>query len=71
MQPDPKNASHVLGTLLVLPVRNVYDWASAMHRMCYCCEGMQGVALQYFVVEEYTPIEMQDTQGLPCNTGRS
>ena len=37
MQPPP-NASAACGTLILLTVRNPWDWARALYRVCYCCK---------------------------------
>ena len=37
MQPPP-NASAACGTLVLLTVRNPWDWANALFGICYCCK---------------------------------
>ena len=50
MQPEVTNATQACGTLVVLSVRNAYDWARALFGICYCCTvsaapaGVRGVA---------------------------
>lgn len=40
-QPLPASPSELAYTLVVVAVRNPFDWAAALHRLCYCCSRMQ------------------------------
>lgn len=55
--------------LLVLPVRNPFDWARAMYRCCYCCDSMQSMDFDEFLVSEYKPAASIDAHGELCYTG--
>lgn len=37
----PASPGELAHTLVVVPVRNPYDWATALHRVCYCCTRME------------------------------
>ena len=41
MQPPP-NATAACGTLVLLTVRNPWDWARALYGVCYCCRVRHG-----------------------------
>lgn len=41
LQPYPKHFENYRHTVLVIPVRNPYDWLMAMHGTCYCCTSME------------------------------
>ena len=69
LQPDPRSANDTCGVLLVLPVRNPYDWAQALHRVCYCCGGMQYLTFEQFVKAPYQPQNAHDSHGEHCQTG--
>ncbi|KAL4421622.1 hypothetical protein ABPG75_010913 [Micractinium tetrahymenae] len=70
MQPLPADPAEHAHTLLVVPVRNPYDWATALFHMCYCCTGMQQRGFVDFVQLPYTPdlFQRDAGSGLPCTS---
>ena len=69
MQPDPAN--HTCGVMVVVMVRNVYDWAARMKRMCYHCEDIAKLRLNQFLRAPYAPMcwRKSTTDCLECDTG--
>jgi hypothetical protein len=51
LQPVPAHPSP--HTLVIMSVRNAYDWAAAMHRLCYCCERRTRLGIDAFLEEPF------------------
>ncbi|KAL4519851.1 hypothetical protein Ndes2437A_g08015 [Nannochloris sp. 'desiccata'] len=61
-------------TLVLIVVRNPYDWLDSMHRSCYCCEEVSDKSLEEFLKSPFqtTPIDpvtkdTRPTEGCPLD----
>ncbi|KAL4421614.1 hypothetical protein ABPG75_010905 [Micractinium tetrahymenae] len=69
-RPAPADPAEHAHTLLVVPVRNPYDWVMALRQMCYCCMKMQQLGFADFVQQPYAPdlFKRDAGSGLPCTS---
>ena len=53
-------------TLVVMSVRNAYDWVAAMHKLCYCCENRSRLALDEFLSRPFQSTNVVGPNAVLC-----